>query len=107
MKTLKFEEKLSKLILAGEKNSTWRLFDDKDLIQGDQVIFIVKETGEEFAKANLIEVKEKSFVNLSIEDWEGHEKFSSDLEMYETYSKYYKTKVSENTLVKIIKFDLI
>ncbi|MEK6889082.1 MAG: hypothetical protein AABW80_03155 [Nanoarchaeota archaeon] len=31
MKTIKFRESLSKLILKGEKNSTWRLFDDKDM----------------------------------------------------------------------------
>jgi len=31
MKTLKFREKLSKLILSGKKTTTWRLFDDKDL----------------------------------------------------------------------------
>jgi hypothetical protein len=36
-KTLKFREELCKLIMEGKKDSTWRLFDDKDLSVGDEV----------------------------------------------------------------------
>jgi len=76
MKTLKFREKLSKLILSGEKTTTWRLFDDKDLSKGDIISFLIWETGEEFAKAKLIQVKEKNFGELAEKDFEGHEKFN-------------------------------
>lgn len=38
---------------------------------------------------------------------DGHEKFASKEEMYATYSTYYNKTVDENTLVKIIKFELI
>jgi hypothetical protein len=31
MKTLKFYDNLIPLILSGEKTSTWRIFDDKNL----------------------------------------------------------------------------
>lgn len=106
MKTLKFRESLSKLILQEEKNTTWRLFDDKNLSIGDVVSFLVWETKEEFAKAKLIEVKETTFGELTDEDWDGHEKFSSDKEMYETYSKYYNRQVDKDSPVKIIKFGL-
>ena len=44
MKTLKFKKVLSELILKGEKNTTWRLFDDKDLVAGDDITFLVKES---------------------------------------------------------------
>ena len=46
MKTLKFASHLVQKILSGEKTSTWRLFDDKDLQVGDGLIFVNKDTGE-------------------------------------------------------------
>ena len=107
MKTLKFKEKLSKLILSGEKTTTWRLFDDKDLQVGDEISFLVKETLEEFAKARLIEVKENVFGNLTADDFDGHEKYSSLEEMYQTFSKFYQRDVDKNSPVKIIKFELL
>jgi hypothetical protein len=105
-KTLKFRKYLSELILRGEKDSTWRLFDDKDLCKGDTVSFLIWETGEEFAKAVLLDVKEKTFGELTADDWEGHEKFSSEEEMYATYTKYYVRQVTKDSPVKIIKFAL-
>lgn len=59
MKTLKFDQSLVPLVLSGEKNSTWRLFDDKDLITGDDLILMNKQTGEEFAKAKIVWVSLK------------------------------------------------
>lgn len=107
MKTLKFRKELSDLILKNEKTSTWRLFDDKDLKEGDIVQFLVWETKEEFATAEIVNVLEKTFKELDEKDLEGHEKFDSKDEMYATYSKYYNKNVDENTIVKIIKFKLI
>lgn len=107
MKTVKFREKLSKLILSGEKKVTWRLFDDKNLSVGDEVSFVVWETGEKFARARLTAAKETTLGELTEKDWEGHEKFDSDKEMYDTYALYYKRPVDEGSPVKIIKFELI
>lgn len=107
MKTIKFREKLSKLILSSDKKVTWRLFDDKDLTAGDVVSFVVWETGEEFARAKLTETRETTFGNLTDEDWEGHERFDSDKEMYKTYIEYYNRPVDKNSPVKIISFELI
>jgi uncharacterized protein YhfF len=42
MKTLKFNHELAQLILAGEKTSTWRLYDDKDLSVDDEIKIIDK-----------------------------------------------------------------
>lgn len=97
---------MSELIAKKEKTTTWRLFDDKDLSVGDTVSFVVWESGEEFAKARIIETKETTFSELTEEDWKGHEKFESIEEMYATYSKYYNREVAPESPVKVIKFDL-
>ena len=107
MKTLKFTDSLSKLILNNEKNTTWRLFDDKNLTVGDIIKFINKNTQKEFATTKIISIKETTFSNLTKKDWEGHEKFDSEKEMYDTYSRYYKQKVTKDTPVKVIKFEII
>lgn len=107
MKTLKFIEKLSRFILNGKKTTSWRCFDDKEISAGEIFTFIIKETGKEFAKARIIEVYEKEFGKITGKDKEGHEKFSSDKEIYETYSRYYNKKITPKTKVKIVKFELI
>ena len=104
MKTLKFRKELSELILSGNKTTTWRLFDDKDLSIGDQVSFVVWENGNEFVHVEIILVKETTFGQLTEIDWDGHERFSSDEEMYKTYEKYYNKKIDKKSPVKIIKF---
>lgn len=107
MKTLKFREKLSKQILKGTKTATWRLFDDKNLSKGDVVSFLVWETKKEFAKAKLTEVRETTLGGLTDKDWEGHEKFASNKEMYDTLKTFYKRKVTKDSPVKVIKFKLL
>jgi hypothetical protein len=107
MKTLKFSKNLIADILAGKKTITWRCFDNKDLKEGDEVLFLEHETKEPFAKAVLIEVREKTFAELNEEDKKGHEKFRNDEEMYKTYSEYYGKEIIPDTLVKIIKFKIL
>jgi hypothetical protein len=106
MKVLKFRELLSKQVLSGQKTKTYRLFDDKNLSSGDIVSFVVWETHLEFAKAKLLDVKEIKLGELTDKDWDGHEKFLSDEEMYSTYSKYYHRVVDKDSLVKVINFKL-
>jgi len=107
MKTIKFREKLSKLILNGEKNTTWRLFDDKDITKGDELSLVVWESGEEFARVKVTYVKETKFKDLTEDDWKGHERYDSNEEMYKEFSIYYKQTVDENTVVKIIRFEVV
>ena len=107
MKTLKFRKELSKLILVGKKNTTWRLFDDKNLAVGDEVDFVVSETGEAFARVKIVFVKETTFGALSEKDWEGHEKYETDEAMYKVFEAYYHCTVDDNSSVKIIKFELL
>lgn len=108
MKSIKFKEHLVKSILKGEKKSTWRLFDDKNLQLGDNFSLINSDNGLEFAQAKIVDVVEKSLGNLNDNDWEGHERYDSNEEMYEVFSKYYPEKeINYKTIVKIIKFKLM
>jgi len=105
MKTLKFAPHLVVKILSGEKTSTWRLFDDKELTEGDELLFLNKTTGEEFGTAIITNLHSKTLGTLTDEDWEGHERFASDDEMYTTYRGYYGDKVNEASVVKILSFE--
>ena len=106
MKKLKFSEPLPELILRGEKNITWRVNDDKGIVVDDELSLCYNDE-KEFAKAKVIAVKDTTFENMAEGDKKGHEEFSSDEEMYRTYSKYYKMKVTPKTRVKVIKFRLL
>lgn len=105
MKTLKFTPQLVDKILSGEKTSTWRLFDDKDLKLGDELEFINKETLETFGYAKITSLKVKNLGALDEEDWIGHSKYPSDEEMYDSFRKLYGNNVNKDTEVKIIRFD--
>ncbi len=106
MKIVKFKDYLVPLVLSGEKNSTWRLFDDKNLSVGDKLE--LREFGKDssFATAIITKVIEKPFGKLTTADKEGHERFESDEQMYRTFSGYYNAEVNEETIVKIIWFEL-
>ncbi|MCA9459680.1 MAG: ASCH domain-containing protein [Nanoarchaeota archaeon] len=107
MKTLKFFGNLPELILLGKKNVTWRVEDDKNLVVGDIFSLLKFEDKSEFAQAEIVWVKNTTFGDLNDDDWEGHERYSSDAEMYKTYSKYYSRDVGPSTKLKIIKFKLL
>ncbi len=107
MKKLKFRHHLAEEIIAGRKTVTWRLFDDKDLKVGDELELLDWESGEKFAEAEILKVREKRLGEIEEKDFEGHEKFESKEEMLETYRKYYGDKVDWNTIVKIIEFKLL
>jgi hypothetical protein len=105
MKTLKFAPHLVDKILSGEKTSTWRLFDDKDLSVGDELSFVNKENDEMFGTAQLTSVKMRTLGTLTEEDWIGHERFATEDEMYATYRTFYGETVDETSEVKILTFD--
>ncbi len=107
MKTLKFAKHLIPLVLSGEKTTTWRLFDDKNLSAGDEVEFLESGNNRRIAIAKLTKVYEKTFATLNEVDLKGHENFSSTEDMYEHYRTYYNCEVKPDTSLKIINFELI
>lgn len=107
MKTLKFMPHLVPQVLSGVKTSTWRLFDDKNLTEGDDLLMLNKETGEEFAKARITKVREKKLGELTDADFEGHEKYKDQEDMLNHYKSYYGDKVTLDTPIKLIDFKLV
>jgi ribonuclease HI len=111
MKTLKFDHELAGLILKGEKTSTWRLYDDKDLSVDDVIKVVDKVNPDEpttwqvIGTAKVTEVTEKKLGSVSDEDMAGHEAFDSKEQMLNTYKTYYGERVTFDTPVKIIHFD--
>lgn len=104
MKQLKFTPELCEQILSGEKTSTWRLFDDKDLSVGDELEFLNKETGELIGKAIIDSLKVTSLGSLEASDWEGHETYGTKEDMFATYRTYYGDRVGPESELKIIHF---
>lgn len=106
-KRIGFEPKLIPIILSGNKYSTWRINDQKNLTLGDICEFVDSSTGQQFATAKLTKVFEKAFKDLRDEDKLGHEKYSSEKEMFETFENYYKKPINSETLVKVAWFELL
>ena len=106
MKPLKFAPNLVPLVLSDAKTTTWRLFDDKDLQQRDELALINKETREQFATARIIAVSEKPLRELDDADLDGHEPYENEEKMLEDFRKYYGERVTLESVVKIIKFEL-
>lgn len=106
MKQLKFVNGLPELILSGKKTVTRRIKDDKNLSVGN-IISCCRVDETEFTQARITVVNETTFEKLTEEDKKGHEPFKSDKEMYDTFSKYYKMKVTPKTKVKVVRFKLL
>jgi len=106
MKTLKFVHSLVLPILSSQKNSTWRINDDKDIVVDDE-LSLIHIDGTEFARAKVTNVKLTTFAKLSAADRADHKFFKNDDEMYEMFSQFYSMDVGPETPVKVIKFELI
>ena len=104
MKTLKFYSKLVPLILSREKTTTFRMFDDKNLTEGDVLQFVEKESGQHFGNATIVSVVEKRLCDMIDVDLDGHEKYESREKMYEDYRNIYGDRVTPEAMVKIVKF---
>ena len=105
MKVVKFRQHFIPEILSGAKNTTWRLFDDKDLSVGDEIELVDFETKSKFAEAKIVSVVEKKIEELSQSELVGHS-YESMGEMIARHKVYYGDRVDEKTKVKIIEFEL-
>lgn len=111
MKKLKLDHELAQLVVAGQKTSTWRLFDDKDLSVNDKVLLIDKvdpkqpNTWKAIGAATINGVTERRLADITEHDLSEGEAFTSREEMLATYRRYYGPNVTWQTPVKIIRFD--
>ncbi|MBM3271862.1 ASCH domain-containing protein [Candidatus Kaiserbacteria bacterium] len=103
-KTIKFRQHLVPAVLAGTKYATWRLFDDKDISEGDSIDLINWNTGEKCGEADVVHVHETSLQHLTDKDYEGQVRYASDEEMYATLRTYYGDGVGPDMAVKVIRF---
>jgi ribonuclease HI len=110
MKTLKLDHNLAQMVLRGEKTSTWRLYDDKDLSVNDQVRIIDKidperpETWKVIGVAQINTVVQKRLADITEADYDGHDRFESHNDMLQSFRHYYGRQVDFDTPVKIIRF---
>lgn len=93
------------MILSWEKTATRRINDEKWIAPGDELSLCHKDWTE-FAQARAVKVKETTFGELTEEDMIGHEKFTSEEEMYKTQTKYYHQEITPQTDLKVIEFKL-
>ncbi|HSX17830.1 MAG TPA: reverse transcriptase-like protein [Candidatus Saccharimonadales bacterium] len=111
MKTLKFEHYQAELIAQGQKKSTWRLYDDKDLSVDDEIRIVDKvdpnssDTWQVIGHGKVNEIIEKRLGDVTPDDMKAHEAFASKEEMLAKYKSYYGERVTFDTPVKIIYFD--
>lgn len=112
MKTIKLDHELADLVRKGEKTSTWRIYDDKNLSVNDEVEFVDKvqkddpSTWKVFANGVIDTIIEKRLGAITDDDYDGHERFENKEVMIQTYQKYYGPEVNQNTPVKMIHFTL-
>ncbi len=111
MKSLKFDHELAQAVQRGEKTSTMRIRDDKNLSVNDAVLVIDKtdpqrpETWRVIGTARLTRILEKHLsdvVEIGIESPEGH---YVPQDMLTEFREYYDNDVSLSTSVKFIYFD--
>lgn len=111
MKKLKLDHDLAQMVLRGEKTSTWRLFDDKDLTVNDRIVLIDKvdpaqpQTWKVIGVGRINRIIEKRLGDIQPEDYDGHEPHSSREARLAAYKGYYGNNVTHDTPVKIVHFD--
>lgn len=106
MKSLKFKAPLAEAVLSGEKTSTIRLNDEKNITVDDVIEFINSDTKLAFGTAVVESVLIKRLGDLTEEDLRGHETYSSTEEMYKVFKGYYGADAGPHSHAKIIHFKL-
>ncbi|MBT3398011.1 ASCH domain-containing protein [archaeon] len=104
MKVLYFGEPIPEILVEGNKNSTFRVCDSQNIRQGDLISFLLPDDTP-FAEVQCTGTKMTRFEDLTPEDWEGHERFPSDVKMFEIYSNWEKRPITKSDSVKIIRFE--
>lgn len=109
MKSLKLDHELAELVQNGQKTTTWRLFDDKDISVHDRLLLIDKvsvknpETWEPIGVATVSEVVQKRLADVTPAEMSEHG-FASKETMLTVFRRYYGPDVGWETPIKIIRF---
>ncbi len=89
-KRLTFRPELAAMILRGEKTTTWRFFDEKDIDEGDEIdCYDTRSPSEPFARIRVKWWWEKRLKDLDDIDREGHEPVGSLYDLLKTLRGYY------------------
>ena len=113
MKTLKFDHEIAQQVITGAKTATWRMNDEQSIGVDDHIQIIDKlnpkdELSWVIAGEIVVDaVISKRLGDVEKADFLGHEPNKSPNDMLITFQKYYGSKVSLDSLVKIIHFSLI
>jgi len=109
MKSLKLDHALAGQVESGEKTTTWRLFDDKDVSVHDHLLLIDKvnakspETWKPIGIATVTEVVQKRLDGVTHAEMVEHG-FTSKEALLAAFQRYYGSDVGWETPVKIIHF---
>lgn len=110
MKIVKLDHELAELVKAGKKTSTWRMFDDKNIMVGDELELLDKvdshdrSTWKPIGIGMVEQVVEKRLGSITEADYEGHELHENVEERLAAYRKYYGDSVTLDTPIKLIHF---
>ena len=112
MKILKLDHELAQSIARGEKRSTWRLFDDKNIRVGDEIELVDKvdpkdkNSWQVIGVATINRVVEVRLGQVKGEDADGHDTYgASDEDILATFRRYYGPDVTLDTPAKVLQFD--
>lgn len=113
MKTLKLDHDIAQLVLTGEKNVTWRMYDDKDISVNDELDLVDKvdpsnpATWHSIGTARVNVVVEKRLGDVDKSDVDGGENLASKDELLQKYQHYYGPQVTFDTPIKMIHFSML
>jgi ribonuclease HI len=111
MKKLKFDHGLAEQVLGGERHSTWRMYDDKDLTVNDQVVIVDKVTTDKPQTWRVIgigrinRIIEKRLGDITDSDYDPAETPEPAEQRLRTFRATYGDSVTWDTPVKIVSFD--
>ena len=106
LKKLRFRSHYIPKILSVATTTTWRMFDEKKLSKGDELILVNSDTEEEFGRAIIISVRKKSLRHVKVGDLPTHEQPRTIKHVLDVFRDYYGDYIPADTEVKIITFEV-
>lgn len=107
MKIVKFSPQLISSLLSGEKTSTWKLFDDKNLSIHDELELRNSENWDIIGYGKIEKLIEKKIFEVNSEDQKWHDEIKLPEEIVADLQEYYWDSVRLDTIIKIIHFSFL